>query len=466
MLSTCSSLLAIVDVQNPSRKVIQFSHFSVKEYLTSPRLAEANDIIPRRYHVSMTPAHTLAAQICLGILLHLDKDVVTRENLEKWPLAKYAAKHWADHALFEGVSQNVEDGLKQLFDPGKSHLAVCVWIQNPRWNYDIYDERPLSPLRTSLHYAAYWGLHFMVEFLVIECSQDVHLRGFYDNVTPLHLASERGHLKTSRMLIEHGAGVMAQNKDRKTPLHLASRAGQVEVAGVLIEHGADVTAQNKDGKTPLHLAAKWGEKEVVRMLIERGADVTAQNEDGAAPLHLAAKWGQNEPICMLIERGADVEVQTNDGDTPLLLALSPDPHSGDVEMEAVHTLIESGADVAAQNKKGETPLHLASRPNLNSYKLEELAEVSRILLEQGADVNAKNNAGFTPLRLASQTRHLSDTRAQVLLQHGADPGTGEDFIFDLDSDPETDTDSDSGPLRDPDQDQDQDQDPEMDTDSD
>ena len=93
VLSTCSSLLAIVDVQNPSRKVIQFSHFSVKEYLTSPRLAEANDIIPRRYHVSMTPAHTLAAQICLGILLHLDKDVVTRENLEKWPLAKYAAKH-------------------------------------------------------------------------------------------------------------------------------------------------------------------------------------------------------------------------------------------------------------------------------------------------------------------------------------------------------------------------------------
>ena len=532
VLSTCSSLLAIVDGEYGVGKVIQFSHFSVKEYLTSPRLAEANDIIPRRYHVSMTPAHTLAAQICLGILLHLDKDVVTRENLEKWPLAKYAAKHWADHALFEGVSQNVEDGLKQLFDPGKSHLVVCVWIQNPRWNYDIYDERPLSPLRTSLHYAAYWGLHFMVEFLVIECSQDVRLRGFYDNVTPLHLASERGHLKTSRMLIEHGAGVMAQNKDRKTPLHLASRAGQVEVAGVLIEHGADVTAQNKDGKTPLHLAvtsgkkeldrmliehgadvtaqsmdgetplhlavkwgqkelvrmpiergadvtaqnmdgetplhlaAKWGQKELVRMLIERGADVTAQNEDGAAPLHLAAKWGQNEPICMLIERGADVEVQTNDGDTPLLLALSPDPHSGDVEMEAVHTLIESGADVAAQNKKGETPLHLASRPNLNSYKLEELAEVSRILLEQGADVNAKNNAGFTPLRLASQSRHLSDTRAQVLLQHGADPGTGEDFIFDLDSDPETDSDSDSDPLMDPDQDQDQDQDPEMDTDSD
>ena len=110
VLSTCSSLLAIVDVGYPSRNVIQFSHFSVKEYLTSTRLAEESDIISRRYHISATPAHTLAAQACLGILLHLDKDVVSRDNKEKWPLAVYAAKHWVGHVLFEGVSQNVEDG--------------------------------------------------------------------------------------------------------------------------------------------------------------------------------------------------------------------------------------------------------------------------------------------------------------------------------------------------------------------
>jgi hypothetical protein len=83
VLSTCSSLLAIVDGGYPFGKVIQFSHFSVKEFLTSARLAEASDIIPRRYHVSMTPAHTLAAQACLGILLHLDKDVITSDSLEE-----------------------------------------------------------------------------------------------------------------------------------------------------------------------------------------------------------------------------------------------------------------------------------------------------------------------------------------------------------------------------------------------
>jgi len=69
VLSTCSSLLAVVEVEDSD--VIQFSHFSVKEFLTSTRLAEAKDSISC-YHVSMTPAHTVAGQACLGILLHLD----------------------------------------------------------------------------------------------------------------------------------------------------------------------------------------------------------------------------------------------------------------------------------------------------------------------------------------------------------------------------------------------------------
>jgi hypothetical protein len=137
VLSTCSSLLAIVDVDTPYsirvrsvNKVIQFSHFSVKEFLTSTRLAQASDIIPRRYHVSMTPAHTLAAQTCLGTLLLLD-DEVTSDSLANLSLARYAAQHWADHAWFEGVLQNVEDGMKQFFDPRNPHLAVCVQIHEP-----------------------------------------------------------------------------------------------------------------------------------------------------------------------------------------------------------------------------------------------------------------------------------------------------------------------------------------------
>jgi hypothetical protein len=179
VLSACSSLLAVVDVYGSP--VIQFSHFSVKEFLTSARLAEANDIIHHRYHVSMTPANTLASLACLGTLLHLDKDVITRESLEDYPLAEYAAEHWVYHAQFEGVSQSVEDGMKQLFDLSKPHLTVCIWIHDPVYPWlklkrNYRDERPSATPGSPLHYAAFWGLHSIVNFLVIELSQDVHSR--------------------------------------------------------------------------------------------------------------------------------------------------------------------------------------------------------------------------------------------------------------------------------------------------
>src|SRR5487761_1063929 len=73
VLSTCSTLLTLV--HNDGSAVIQFSHFSVKEYLTSTRLAESDDEVLRRHFISMTPAHTLVAQACLGILLHIETTI-------------------------------------------------------------------------------------------------------------------------------------------------------------------------------------------------------------------------------------------------------------------------------------------------------------------------------------------------------------------------------------------------------
>ena len=415
VLSTCASLLVIVD--GGYGKVIQFSHFSVKEYLISTRLAAATDILPRRYHISMTPAHTLVAQACLGILLYLDKDVVTRDNLKKWPLAEYAAKNWVYHALFEGVSQEVGDGVKQLFDPRKPHLAVSVWIHDP-WTQNRAKMFP--PVGTPLHYAALWDLHFIVEFLVIEHSQDVHSRGFPRDATPLDLASCLGHVKAARVLIEHGADVMARNEDRETALHLASRNGQAEVARILIEHGTNVAAQNKDGETALHLPltqSYWQIQErhveVARMLIECGAGAAAQNKDGETPLHLASRNGHIEVARKLIERGAGVAAQNNDRETPLHLALTLTGsflYLPNGQVEVTRMLIERGAEVAAQNKHGATPLHLASQNGQ--------VEVARMLIERGADAATQNKDGMTPLHLALEYRQVKVAR--MLIQCGAD----------------------------------------------
>ena len=433
VLSTCSGLLAIVNVEGSS--VVQFTHFSVKEYLTSTRLAESNDVISHRHHISMTPAHTLVAQACLGILLHLDENV-TRDNLGTFPLAEYAAKYWVDHARFENVLQHVEDGMKRLFDPGRPHLAICVWIHQPTSRRRIQSESPFPCPGTALHYAALWGFHTIVEFLITKHSgsQDVRSQDFIDRATPLHLASRRDHAEVVRMLLKFGADVTARNKHGMTPLHLTSqmevahtllessanvaaqsgtgwtplhmvsRKGQVDVTRLLLKHGAGVNAQNQDGSTPLHLASRRGNVEVTRMLLERGADVKAQDEDRSTPLHLASSRGHAEIARMILEHGADVSAQNNLNWTALLLA----PRSGNVGVTRI--LLERGADATAEGRDGSTALHLALRWGR--------AAVACMLLEWGADATARDKDRMTPLHLASLQGHTEVVR--MLLKRGAD----------------------------------------------
>jgi len=403
VLSTCSSLLAIINVGGSS--VIQFSHFSVKEFLMSIRLAETSDIITRRFHISMTPAHTLAAQACLGTLLHLDKNI-TRDSLRKFPLAEYAAKHWVDHVRFKNVSPNVEDGMKHLFDPNKPHLAVWVWIHDPEesWDKDERDERPSQPRGMPLHYAAHYGLDTMVRYLVIEHSQDVNARGLYKKSTPLHQASARGHVTIVRALLEHDADVTAQDKNGATPLHLASQWGGVEIVRILLMRGADVTAQDNKRSTPLHQASKQGHADSVRVFLELGVDATAQDKNGWTPLHCASYEGHVEVVSVLLEHGVDATVKDKNGRTPLHRA------SFEGHLETIRVLLEHGVDATAKDKDGWTILHRAS--------FDGHVQVVRVLLERGADAALLDKKGRTPLHHASRERHLEVVR--VLLKRGAD----------------------------------------------
>src|SRR6267142_2146349 len=401
VLSTCSTLVSVVKVGNS--KVVQFAHFTVKEFLTFDRLAEKDDAISR-YRISMIDAHALLAQACLGILLHLDKDV-TRDGLKNFPLGGYAAEHWPEHARFEGVSKNVAEGMQELFDRRKSHLAVWLWMYDPTlpWRRGKSAEVPSSPRETPLYYAAFCGLHDVVESLAIEHPQDVNSRTFDNESTPLLLASHRGDLELARVLVKHGAEVVAQTKNGETPLHLASRQGHIELARLVVKHGADVAAQAKNGETPLHLASQQNHVGLARLLFEHQVDVSAQTKDQETPLHLASQQNHVELSRLLLEHGADVTAQTKDGLTPLHWAF----HRGHLELARL--LLEHSANVAAETKDGETPLHWASHWGH--------VELARLLLEHSANVAARSKDGETPLHWASYRGHVE--LARLLLEHSA-----------------------------------------------
>jgi ankyrin repeat protein len=434
VLSTCSSLLAIVETGNS--KVIQFSHFSVKEFLTSIRLAEARDPISR-YHVSITSANSLVAQACLGILLHLDKDI-TNDGLKNFPLAEYAAQHWVDHARLENMSINTQAGIKHLFDPRMRHLAIWVWIYNPEGPPSPLQRsgRPARPGGSCLHYAALLDLHNLITFLVVECSQGVNSRGFNSNQAPLHVAVENKHKAFAQVLLEHGAGVGAQDNDQSTPLHLASRNGHVELAQLLVEHGAEPNAEDYFRSTPLHLASNAGHVELAQLLVERGAELNALDVYKSTPLHLASKFGYVESARLLVERGANVNIRGNYQTTPLHFALKRGhvdmaqllvEHGAELDarendeltplhiailirhVELAWLLIKNGAEVDVRDQHRSTPLHLASK---GGY-----VEFVRLLTKYGAKVNAQNNDEMTPLHIASVGGHVNFAR--LLVEHGA-----------------------------------------------
>ena len=104
VLPTCSSLISIVDGEDS--QVVQFLHFSIKEFLTSSRLADSSADVSR-FHILSSAAHTILARACLGILLQLDEHMDEDNIKKKFPLTGYAAKHWVDHIHLRNVPSDI-----------------------------------------------------------------------------------------------------------------------------------------------------------------------------------------------------------------------------------------------------------------------------------------------------------------------------------------------------------------------
>jgi ankyrin repeat protein len=413
VLSICSTLLIVVKPPSGSGSpIIQFAHFSVKEYLTSKRLAETKDHISR-FHVSLTRAHTIVAQACLGILLHLDENI-TEDKLKDFPLAEYAAKQWVDHALFENVSSKVQDEMDRLFDPSKIHFSVWAWIYNhpanPPRRRRRFQHRAAARV-TPLHYAAFYGLRDVATTLIVEHSQSVNARGFGRKETPLHVALRKGQVEIVWVLLKYGADTEARDYYDYSPLEHASREGHAELAQVLLEHGADANSQDILTCTPLYRASEAGQVAVAQVLLNHGADVAAHCMNNETPLHRAE---DAEVARLLLEHGADANARDINNRTPLHRV------SGLGRVGATRVLLEHGVDANARDANDATPLHLASNRVGNWYGGGggEHVGVIRLLLQYSSDIHARDDKGQTPfMRAAAEEYH---DIMEILLENGAE----------------------------------------------
>jgi ankyrin repeat protein len=441
VLATCSSLIVIVE-DSLKTPVVQFSHFSVKEFLTSDRLSEIKANISR-FHIHLEPAHTVITQACLAILLQSDHD---NEAKSTSPLSSYAAQHWVDHAQFGNVSLRVEDGMRRLFDPAKSYFIAWLNTHNldHEWTSflrdDLYSRQRSGSSKPEiaslgeddaalcLYYAALCGFrdltnHFLTSYpqhinasvgfnkspLVaalhvrhIHVAELLHQHGAvlpigYEGRTLLHAASNDGLVDIAQWLVHIGADANAQEYDHRTPLQLAAARGHLEIVRILLGHVVDVNvAAGTDNRTPLHEAA--GHVGIMRLLIENGADVNARDQRQSTALHHA--WSA-ETAQLLIEHGADINARDESLSTALHLASTSDGNP-----ETAQFLIEHGADVHARSQDQSTALHFASRWN---------PKTAQSLIEHGADVHARDQDQSTPLHFAWRAE-----TARLLIEHGAD----------------------------------------------
>lgn len=203
----------------------------------------------------------------------------------------------------------------------------------------------------------------------------------------LGMASEMGDLVLVEKLLKKGVDPNFRNAaSGVTPLGVASERGHLEVMGALIDAGASVNNPTNEGVTPIHIACQFGPAAGVELLCRRGADVNTPCPlfANAGPLLFATQLNKPRAIEVLIAAGARVNGSDRKGWTPLHAAASFG------HLKVVQALLDGKADPLVATKKGESPLDVAfDKGHCDCVALLRSAGCGapRALMEAGATVD-------------------------------------------------------------------------------
>ncbi|ORY56389.1 uncharacterized protein BCR38DRAFT_505334 [Pseudomassariella vexata] len=105
---------------------IQLAHFSVKEYLTSNRLAKSI-----KMDFEEAAARASISEACLAYLLDLDQTCKPQEIIKSYPMAQYSAQYWTSHAIIAETHSETGFKLAIEFFSCKDSIETCLEL------YDI-----------------------------------------------------------------------------------------------------------------------------------------------------------------------------------------------------------------------------------------------------------------------------------------------------------------------------------------
>jgi ankyrin repeat protein len=446
ILTICSSLVTIAvstiqsDFGNTTEvEELRLAHFSVKEYLVSDRI----QIGPASRYSIKTCSEATISRTCLTYLLHFkEPNPLGEHHLSDFPLARYAAQYWSQHALAAlHDTERINTLIAELFGPNKYPYTNWIRICDPDQPWGTPKiTKSFNDVACPLYYASLLGMIEVVRHLLGNDAEVNAQGGRYGNA--LQAASFQGHNAIVLQLLNEGACVNSQGGEYGNALNAASSQGREAVVRTLLENGARTGARDKEGRTPLSLAAESGHETVVQILLNRadanvaavdhlsknalhhaidnyprstgvvqlllaaGVPATDSDIDNMTPLHYAVVHNSREIADLLINHGVDVDIRVKRetyhavrkgkdhlqlgsiiehkihdirGLTPLHAAA----HFGCCTM--VSYLLEIGANPNVSDELSQTPLHLAVRHMFFGTKAEDAWNNYRLMAEAALD---------------------------------------------------------------------------------
>lgn len=399
LLEICSSLVTTSNstLDHPSGEKsrieeLRLSHFSVKEYLTSERIRSRPTA---RFSVLEIPAHLSIAQTCLAYLLRFKKpDSLASDTFSKYPLARYAAQHWSEHAkIVEQDSRNetLDTLAKKLFDSATDCFLNWVRIFDHEHPWDKPDfSKPAKNIAPRLYYASLLGHDCVVQQLLEESAEVINAEGGeFGNA--LQAAVQGGHSQVVNRLIWGGANVNLEGGYFGNSLEAAASQGNEQTVQLLLDQGAHIMADSGYYGNALQAASFEGHEKIVELLLDKEVDVMLYGGYYGYALHAASREGREQVVQLLLRRGADVNAQGEEGFVYALQAAA----SGGYE-KVVELLLGHGAEISAQSEQGDALQEASAAGHEN---------VVRLLLARGA--NAAADCGYygNALQAASHNGH-------------------------------------------------------------
>jgi ankyrin repeat protein len=226
-------------------------------------------------------------------------------------------------------------------------------------------------------------------------------------------AVQHNEIEYVKKCIEQGRNLDVRTNMGRPLLIMATTRGLVTMTKLLLDNGADPNVLTNEKKTPLfelnNIKYINERKAIANLLLDHGVDPNIVDRHGDMALHYACVYDMEDVVDILLEHGAKYMEISKSGRLPLPWDLAINNELYDI----VKVLLKHGMDINYQDSQGATAL-IRSVVNKRNNMVD-------FLLEHGADPNIKTNYGFTALDFADG--NIEDTynpEAIIMLKsHGA-----------------------------------------------